>query len=409
MPATIEYPATEQQLTMLDFLGSHRDSYYIMPESFLVQGPLDIDRLRMSIKTVVARHDALRSVVGADGKTMTVTPLLEWDERSVIQCEDAQADAAEEARRGEEICTREMDLTAEWPIRVWVSRLTPNSHIVVVAGHHLVMDGWSFKNFYAEVAAAYENRPLAEPSQYWAAVTKGIPSECAFATDLFKREYVGVRDLSSRIAGSNLGPAGQLTVRRSSGAAQELRSAAGSLRTTPYTLAVSGMLSSLAETLGDNEAILGSASTGRTSGAAIRAIGYYSNTVFMGATTESLDSILGQVVGLHKQWHTTPRIQWESLLAEHSAKDLYAVKFAFERAEMARPNLDLSGLKITRISTSSPVTVARRCLDVSGSHDADGIQLTATYRTDAFDETTLTRLLDGCLDRALELGGARAN
>lgn len=155
--------------------------------------------------------------------------------------------------------------------------------------------------------------------------------------------------------------------------------------------------------LDDTEAIVGTASTGRTKGNAVRAIGYFSNTIFMGSSADAMPDILTDVNRLHRQWMTTPRIQWESLLAAHGAEDLYAIKFGFGRAEMTRPGLRLPGLEISRLEESSSLGVARRCLDITGRYDASGIVMSATHRTDAFAADTIERILHGTIEHALAI------
>ncbi|MGO4341254.1 condensation domain-containing protein [Pedococcus sp. 2YAF34] len=398
MADTTVRPFSEQQQTMLDFLGDTVDDYYLMVESFVLEGPLDHGRLRDAVATVLRRHEVARStVVGLTGG-YRVHPWTEQLVDEVLRVADGFSDVDHAFAAGQVEVERPMDLVRELPLRIWVGSVPGDRAALWVCGHHLVFDGWSLKNLYAELEKAYDDPDaLPEPSQYHQAVQAAGPEELDVPSELFARPYRGVRELQAR-ATTPLGPAGHLTVVAGAELAARLRQACGALRTTPYALAVTGLLCALAEATGDHEAIVGSASTGRSRGEAVRALGYFSNTIFMGTAGGSPAQVLREVSSLLPRWQVSPRVQWERVLDLHHGRDLYPVKFAFERAAMARPDIRLSGITTTRWDPpSGPGGSARRVADISGTFDAEGVRLSARYRADVVDEWWVRSVLEGCL------------
>lgn len=167
------------------------------------------------------------------------------------------------------------------------------------------------------------------------------------------------------------------------------------LRVTPYVVGVSAFLRALSVVLEDPEVVVGTAFAGRLSGKSVEAVGYFSTTVFIGATnpaTRPASELIREVNELVARWHGAPRRQWEELLGGYDAADLYPVKFSCEPAAMSQPDARFPGVRVTRLDSGRGAS-ARRPMDVNVLVDAEGVEFHARYRRDVVDEEFMDRLV----------------
>src|SRR5262249_8133976 len=109
---------------------------------------------RRSLDSLVARHEALRSVfVSVDGQP-EVQLLPETRGFALVE-EDLEG----EAERLQELCREEaqapFDLARGPLIRGRLIRLGPDEHVFLLTQHHIVSDGWSMGVFTRELGALY--------------------------------------------------------------------------------------------------------------------------------------------------------------------------------------------------------------------------------------------------------------
>ncbi len=138
--------------------------------TMLWQGPLDVDGLAEAVGRLVARHEVLRTrlVTDADG-----TPYQAIDpapDRLAVSVADVsgEADPAEALDRLVAVEERvPFDLATGPLLRVSVVRLSDSAHVVVLAMHHVVADGWSAEIIRRELPALYAGADLPDlPVQY---------------------------------------------------------------------------------------------------------------------------------------------------------------------------------------------------------------------------------------------------
>ena len=113
--------------------------------SWTVSGPLDAHALDRAVRLLVGRHAALRTRVELrDGSFVQVVgPESDADIRHVdLTSRDVEAARGRLRRLVEELGRVEFALGRPL-VRIRLVRLAPAEHAVVVAGHHLMLDGWS--------------------------------------------------------------------------------------------------------------------------------------------------------------------------------------------------------------------------------------------------------------------------
>jgi amino acid adenylation domain-containing protein len=154
-------PTTEPQreIWLADQLGMEASLAFNLSVSLLLRGRLDVQALRESLQDLVDRHEALRANVGPDGETFCVL------ERFEIPCPMSDlADLDEPARKA--TIDEHLRATVETPFvlgtqplfRAQLLRLAQDEHLLVLAAHHIVCDGWSWWVVVRELGALYGQR-----------------------------------------------------------------------------------------------------------------------------------------------------------------------------------------------------------------------------------------------------------
>lgn len=116
-------------------------------------GPLDVAALQRAVSTVVARHDGLRTVADDSAPRVRQRVLAGAGvevRRIDLAAEPDGYDAALEALRAERFDLRRGPL-----LRVALLRLGVDHHVLVLVGHHFVMDGTSMGVVVRETADVY--------------------------------------------------------------------------------------------------------------------------------------------------------------------------------------------------------------------------------------------------------------
>lgn len=155
----------ERRLWFLDQLEP-QSAFYNMPIAARLLGPLDRRALSESLRTVVARHETLRTTYPAlDGQpfrrvTANADVPIEWVDLST----EPQQERAAALSGGLKVrACRPFDLGAGPLLRVTVFRLDRQEHVVLLAMHHIVSDGWSMAVMLRELAVAYDAARQGKP------------------------------------------------------------------------------------------------------------------------------------------------------------------------------------------------------------------------------------------------------
>ncbi|WP_306208569.1 non-ribosomal peptide synthetase [Actinoplanes sp. RD1] len=131
---------------------------YAVQQIAALSGPVDPDRLRAAVETVVRRHEALRASFREtqDGRIVQVIARdVEVPWRTCAGA-DLAAVAADEL-------ARPFDLAAPPLLRYALVSLSPTEHRLVETMHHILADGWSYPLVFSDIVAAYHGRSLPPP------------------------------------------------------------------------------------------------------------------------------------------------------------------------------------------------------------------------------------------------------
>ncbi|MBB6171884.1 amino acid adenylation domain-containing protein [Nocardiopsis mwathae] len=199
-PAELPLSHAQQRLWVIQQLEG-ASAAYNFPLVLRIRGGLDVEAWCAALGDVVARHEALRTLIGErDGVPFQrIVPIT--DARASERAEPsiptgrrpewvggaasgeperaagtvARPDIGVRAAREDEIAdivrdavARPFDLTRELPLRATIAEVGPEDHVVVLLLHHITTDEWSDRPFLRDLATAYAARrggtaPVWEP------------------------------------------------------------------------------------------------------------------------------------------------------------------------------------------------------------------------------------------------------
>jgi amino acid adenylation domain-containing protein len=154
---TLPLSWAQQRLWFIDQLEGAGAAYHILG-ALKLQGPLDRSALQATLDSIVVRHEVLRTTFKSiDGTPEQVIAqeasfALQFIDLSVLPQDEREAEvnrhAAEEAQMP-------FDLNTGPLIRGRLIRFADDDHMLFVAMHHIISDGWSIGVLIREVAALY--------------------------------------------------------------------------------------------------------------------------------------------------------------------------------------------------------------------------------------------------------------
>ncbi|MDB5707596.1 MAG: putative non ribosomal peptide synthetase protein [Sphingomonas bacterium] len=259
------------------------DAPYHLPQAFFIDGPLDVERMEEAFRTIVMRHEGLRTAfVTIDGE-----PLASCIAEPRFAIERA-AIAEDEADAFIEQFVRPFDLAVAPLMRVAVATITPERHLLVADAHHIAVDGLSFDIVAGELMALYAGESLpavdydlrearravdagasgergAENEAFWKAELADLPS-LDLPTD---RPRPIERDFRGDAVFAQV-PA-ELTTR--------LKALGRQTGTSLYMVLLAAWSGFLHRLTDQQDVVIGGATSGREDSAVAQAVGMFVNTV----------------------------------------------------------------------------------------------------------------------------------
>ncbi|WP_406512917.1 amino acid adenylation domain-containing protein [Streptomyces sp. NBC_00161] len=413
-PAQAPLSAAQQRLYFLDQLDPGGVEY-LMPAAWRFTGPLDSAALSAAIGDLVSRHEQLRVVfTHEDGvPAQHVLAAAEAPGLDVVDLPPAVRDAGPDAVAGavREVALRPFDLAAAPPFRATLLRIAAEDHVLVLAMHHIVSDGWSLDLLTGDLSACYRARsqgrpprPAAPPVEYtdYAHWQRGADESTAL--DYWRTALSGLTPLE--LPTDHPRPA----VRSSAGAVhavelpEPLTAALAELGrradTTSYMTLMSAFQAALAFHSGQDDIAIGTVVANRERPEIEQLVGFFVNTLVI-RTDVSGDPTSAQLLARTRE-SVLGALSHQSLPFERvvdelgperdlSRNPLFQVLFSHSAA--ARQGAYALG---AATGTAFPIdlTTAKFDLTLDVSEDADRIRLRFVYRPDLFDAASVARLAE---------------
>ncbi|OJZ73636.1 hypothetical protein BRW65_11615, partial [Mycobacterium paraffinicum] len=378
---------------------------YSVQLDFSVTGPLDPDRMRAAVHTVVERHPNLAARFCAQDEPVQLIPSDPqpgWQYIELDHVDDADT-------RIRQLCTAERvavcDLADPPAFRVALIRTAPNQHRIVVTNHHIVLDGWSTSILLQEMFAAYYGQRLPASTSYRRFVTWLADRDLEAAHAAWRETLAGF-DTPTLVGPANrAGPGrrGEASHRFSKGTTHALSELARSHHTTINTVLQAGWAQLLMWLTGQHDVVFGAAVSGRPTDlpGAETLVGLLINTVPVRATIGAATSTTELLNQLQQAHNRTLDHQHLALSAIHHLTghdQLFDTLFVYENypvdtSEMAGAHEFAITDLTTHESTHYPLTLEAR------TGEQLGVRL--EYDTGVFDTDTIHTLITQ-LERVLE-------
>jgi amino acid adenylation domain-containing protein len=405
----------QQRLWFLDQLVPN-SPFYNVPTAVRLDGALDLPALAHSLNGVVRRHEALRTTFAiVDGQPAQLIaaalhlplPLIDLH---AIRAEQRQSLALRlvvaEARRP-------FDLVRGPLVRALLLRLAADEHLLFLAMHHIISDGWSMGVLIGEVAALYAARVLRQPATlptlpiqypdftywqrewlqgavlatqmaYWKRQLGAQPPVLALPTDRPRPAFQTFRGARQRVRVPAALTEALLALSRANG-------------TTLFMTLLATFQTLLARYSGQRDIVVGAPIANRTRAELEPLIGFFVNTLVLRGDLSgdpSFRALLARVRETTLDAHAHQDLPFEKLVEElqpnrdPSRNPLFQVMFVLQNAPM--PALSLPNLTLQPIETYNGTAKFDLWLGLGAG--PDGLFGALEYNVDLFDDTTILRL-----------------
>ncbi len=417
----------QQRLWFLDQLYPGSPLYNV-PGTLRLRGPLAAAALAGALTEVIRRHEVLRTVfrsAGGEARQVVLPPapvtLLNVDLGGL----GPAARRSEADRLTREEARRPFDLARGPVLRGKLLRLGPEEHVLLLAMHHIVSDGWSMGLLVDELEAAYSalraggGPPLAH-------VLPPLPVQYADFAVWQRRRSAGWGEQLAywRRQLGGVPPVLELPADRPRAAAPDLRGARESYRLPPALAEAAGRLARregatlfmvalaaleclLGRHAGQHDFCVGSPTAGRTRLETEPLIGFFLNTLAFRARLDGDPTgreLLARVREAALDAHAHQEVPFEHLVEELqperdlSHAPLFQVLFTFQNAWPQ--SLRLPDLAIERLDAWSGTAkfdlnwvLVPQPLAAGPATDATGMTGYVEYPVERFGAATIRRLV----------------
>lgn len=406
----------QQRLWFFDQLNPHSALYNIVAAARLA-GPVNVPALEQSLNAVIARHEALRTTfeIADRAPVQVIAPVLTIPLLIVDLRAFRAAERETELRRLVDAnARRPFDLARGPLLRATLLRLDETEHVLALAVHHIVSDGWSLEIFVRELAAFY-----AACCEGQACLLPELPIQYADFT-MWQQQWlqgpVLERQLTywkARLAGAAVlelpvdhpRPAISslrghvLTAALPSCLSDSLKALAQRTNVTLFMLLLAAFQTLLLRCTNEDDIGVGTPLANRNRKELEGLIGFFVNTVVLRTDLSGnppFDELLARVRAAALDAYAHQDVPFEMLVdqlqpqRDLSHNPLFQVSFALQTKRMA--SATFAGLTLTPMEVdrqSAPFDLA-----LSAADTQEALLVSLEYNTDLFEATTIQRMLD---------------
>jgi amino acid adenylation domain-containing protein len=410
-PAKAPLTESQREIWLAATRGNDANCAFNESLTLRLQGTASENQVLHALEAAIARHDALRSTVDPDEECIRIAPVF----TSQIPYIDLSELSAEErktfidARIAEEGCTP-FDLTHGPQLRAMLFRTAPDDLLLLMTGHHIVLDGWSSNQLLEEMGKIYSaaktnSKPglmplmpfssyalkeleeaqagaYAENERYWVEVFTGHTPVLDLPTD---RPRPAMKSYKGATLQTSLGA--ELTA--------ELKKASSRLGCTQYVTLLSAFQILLHRLTRQSEVVVGISSAGQALFNDASLVGHCVHflpmlSVLKNSRTvgEHLAATRGQLLDAYDHQEFTYGTLLRKLPIQRDSSRLPLIEVQFNLEKLGT-NLHFEGLK-TEVR-ANPKRFVNTDIFLNIVETGDDLLLNCDYNTDLIDHGTLER------------------
>jgi amino acid adenylation domain-containing protein len=257
-------------------LGEQASRYNAISR-FDVEGPLDVERLKDALETLLRRHPQLAAIFDVQqGAALQILPLLDegsslrhwpWKRCNLDACDEEQQvgelDRLERAELDQDFLGAEAQ--ERMMAQATLVRLAADRHVLLICSHHLIGDGWSSTIMLRELLGAYAGHALPPLTPDYPTVVRRLTSRDPAPARLAWREALqGVAPTLLFEDTKRFGAIHELPLRLQPGLLAELEALRRSRGLTLNTLMQGVWGAFLSIVTGRSDVVFGSPMSGRS-------------------------------------------------------------------------------------------------------------------------------------------------
>jgi amino acid adenylation domain-containing protein/non-ribosomal peptide synthase protein (TIGR01720 family) len=343
----------QQDLWLLQQLSDNGAEYH---EAYCcdLNQVIDLARFERALAAALTAHSALRTRFvptggGLPEQMIEAQPGLDFVYLDFVTSHPGRETAAVE-RCVRELATRPFALATQPPCRFALLRTGSDAYTFFVCAHHLVIDGWGFRQLFRTLQEAYSGA-VSVPETYrpvdyyaWVASRRGS-ADYREAGEHWR--HLMAQPSPSPILGDPDGAPGATAVaayRVGRESVARMHAVARRWGVTPYQLALAAYLMTLARVSGTPDIAVGITVAGRSEPAALPILGYLANTLAVRVDVRQLRTAFDLAREVRRQVEAALRFQ-DFPLSEFVAgvseggrpRALYAAAFSLLDSPLAVP------------------------------------------------------------------------
>jgi amino acid adenylation domain-containing protein len=376
-----------------------------------VTGRIDIAQVQRAVDRIVARHETLRSSFPSTAGVprVTISPSIHLPVKMVNL---SRCEAQEQEREFTRIIRHEarhvFDLSQAPLARVTLVRMDSTSHVLLVAMHHIISDGWSLRILIRELASASADVRNSLPIQYgdyavwqcdfmigpelsrllsyWKKQLHGAPFELALTTDKLRPRTPSYRG-------------GQVEFFADPQLLEALRRIAQRGNYTLYMVLLSAFFVLLHRYTGQTDIVVGTPVAGRAQPELESVIGFFVNTLVLRADLSGnprFQALMDRIREVVLDAVAHDQLPFDRLVEELNPKrdpsrhPLFQVMLAHNNFRPER--YEVEGLLLERIDIFSGFTKFDFAL-ITDETESGKLQVQLDYAVDLFEHTTAQTIL----------------
>jgi amino acid adenylation domain-containing protein len=412
-PAKVPLTESQREIWLSATRGSDANCAFNESLTLRLQGKADEDEVRAALEAAIDRHESLRSTVDSGDESLRIAPpcaiRIPFVDLSALSAKEREelidARIADEGRTP-------LDLSNGPLVRATLLRTSPDELVLLLTGHHIVLDGWSANQLLEEMGKIYSAakarlKPALAPLMPFSSYAlkqqedthAGVYAENErYWVELFA-EKAPVLDLPTDRPRPLLKSYHGATLRTSLGAelSAELKKASSRLGCTPYVTLLSAFQILLHRLTRQSEVVVGISAAGQALLDDASLVGHCVHFLPMLSVLpktclvkEHLAATRGQLLDAydHQEFTYGTLLQKLTIPRDSSRLPLIEVQFNLEKLG---DNLHFEGLRAE--VCANPKGFVNTDLFLNVIETSDDLLLHCDYNTDLIDQSTLERWL----------------